>query len=160
MTIEIKDVEFANNNYTRVRFRRVDVERGVTQLAELVVPENYERGVNKDWDTILDNYDVEQLKQERQKKIELFLERREYEKTRSESLKEANELKELFNEKSHHIKMPYAESDEDKTLIRRAPNNICLQYVVFELMKKYVDNNSGVIEDMFDAIEDAMYEEE
>lgn len=159
MTVKIEGVEFANNEYTRVRFKRVNAERGTIHLAELTVPENHERGVNKDWDTILDNYDLETLKQKRIDKIEQTKKRLAVERVRAESRGEAEELKELFNEKSYHIKMPYTQSSDDKKLIRRAPNLTCLNYVVFELIKKYVESNDSPLEDMFDKVEDAIYDQ-
>lgn len=157
MIEKIKNVEFIDDECTRVRFTIVNETKELTHLAELTVPENYQTGVNKYWDLILQEHSLENLIQEKQEKKQLL---REEERLREEKIKsnvEARELRELFDLKSFCIKMPFAETDQDKSIIRKAPNKISLHFVVLEMMKNYVNKHNLEMEDFFDQIEDSIY---
>jgi len=155
----IEDVEFASNDYSRVRFVIVNEEKSKRQLAELRVPENYEAGVNKYWDMILDQCDIESLKQDRLDKLEKHKERISREKENQESAKEARELKELFDLKSSYIKLPFVQTEEDKSTIRKAPNEMILNFIIQKMMDDYLEQNKMDSDEFFDEIEDAMYED-
>jgi len=160
MTEKIENVEFANNEYTKVRFVIANDDKGTRQLAELQVPENYETGVNKYWDMILDQCDIESLKQDRLDKIEKHKEALEEHKRQKESSKEAHELKELFDMKSSYIKMPFVQTEDDKSTIRKAPNKMVLNFIVQKMMDDYLEQNKMDSDEFFDAVEDAMYEDD
>jgi len=160
MTEKIENVEFANDEYTRVRFVIVNDDKGTRQLAELRVPENYETGVNKYWDLILDQCDIETLKQERLDKIEKHREIISREKEKRESAKEAQELKKLFDLKSSYMKLPFVQTEEDKSTIRKAPNEMTLNFIVQKMMDEYLEQNKMDSDEFFDEIEDAMYEDD
>jgi len=159
MVEKIENVEFANNEYTRVRFVIVNEDKGTKQLAELRVPENYETGVNKYWDIILDQCDIESLKQDRLDKIEKQKEMFSREKEKQESAKEARELKKLFDLKSSYIKLPFVQTEEDKSTIRKAPNEMVLNFIIQKMMDDYLEQNKMDSDEFFDEIEDAMYED-
>jgi len=159
MVEKIENVEFANNEYTRVRFVIVNEDKGTKQLAELRVPENYETGVNKYWDLILDQCDIESLKQDRLDKIEKHKEMFSREKEKQESAKEARELKKLFDLKSSYIKLPFVQTEEDKSTIRKAPNEMVLNFIIQKMMDDYLEQNKMDSDEFFDQIEDAMYED-
>jgi hypothetical protein len=159
--IELRGIEFTSMEYDKVRFFIVNHDKGIETLAESTVPENFEYGVNKYWDLILDRYyTVEELKQKRIEKEEHAKEMAKFRHQKELSAVENAQLKELFNLKSYYFKMPFVEnaSDSDKSLVRKAPNLFTLHYVVNKLMDKYVEENDISYDDLFEEIEDVDYE--
>jgi len=150
--------EFANDSFSRARLQILDEEREIVQNAELEVPENFERGKNKYWDMILDTYTVENLKEKREQRNISVEESKKLQAQRIEGAKEAEELKELFNLKSFYYNLPFVETEENKSTIRKAPNKLCLDYVVYKMIDEYADKYSVDTEALFDIIEDAIFE--
>ncbi len=156
----LEKVEFANNELTRVRFFIVNKDTGSRQLAELSVPANFEKGKNRYWDKILEQHTVSELKDKRRKLIQLSKAQAEANKKKQKTTKESIDLRELFRYKALYMKLPFVVTDEQKSLIRKAPNRFCLDAMVFKFMHDYINSNNPDIEDLYDEIEDIFYENE
>jgi len=64
MKEQILNPEYIDIEKTRVRFKLIN-EYGIENIAELTVPNNKKRGVNKYWDLIMDEFDIEEMRQRR-----------------------------------------------------------------------------------------------
>lgn len=157
---KLEDIEFSNDDYTRVRFRIVNTETFIKTLAEMHVPEGFKSGVNPYWDMILETTTVEKLKADRDAWKQRKEEARLIQEQKRASDKENEELRVLFNLKALFFKLPFAESEADKALIRKAPNAVMLDFAINELIRNYAKKRNLSIEQMFDLVEETMYNDD
>lgn len=155
MANTIKNPEYVDLQKTRVKFTLVS-ESGIESVAELTVPPNKERGVNKYWDRIMDEFDIEEM---RQRRNSLETERMRAEDHRREKIKndvEVNRLRQLFDAKAKVFELPFVKDAdvETKAAIRRAPTAEVLNFIVSDITKKYLDENNMTYTDYLDYLED------
>lgn len=160
MSDTIKNPEYVDLKKTKVRFTLVS-DTGVESVAELTVPQNKQRGVNKYWDRIMDEFDIEEM---RNRRNILETERMRAEQHRKEKIKnevEINRLRHLFDAKARIFELPFIkESDiETKAAIRRAPTIEVLNFIVSDITKKYIKENNMTYNDYLDYLEDLEDEE-
>lgn len=161
---KILEPEFVDLAKTTVRFKIMS-ESGTISVAELKVPPNRERGVNEYWDRILDEYDVEKMRRDRNAR-ELRAQRDKAAQDKKRLAAEENQrLKLLFDKKMKAFELPYIKdgSDEIKSAIRRAPSEQFLDVVLSDLMLKFMkDNNMSYVAylDYLDDLEEAKAETE
>lgn len=154
---KIENVQFADNSFTRVRFNLVDESSGSVRQCEMKVPENHEKGKNKYWDRILENHTIDELKEERKLRMERAIKHREQQKEIQKGAAESRELSALFEMKSRYIRMPFVETDEQKRIIRKAPNAMMLDFAAKEMMTAHMKKHNLSIEELFDEVDDALY---
>lgn len=155
MVEKILDPEYVDLEKTRVRFKLIQ-ESGIESIAELTVPNNKKRGVNKYWDRIMDEFDIEKMRQKRNalesEKIKHSRHKEEKKKTEDKVLS----LRLLFNKKTKVLEIPFIrDSDsETKSAIRRAPSIEILDFIVAELTKKFISENNMSFNDYLDYLDD------
>lgn len=155
MTEKILNPEYVDLEKTRVRFKIVQ-ENGLESVAELTVPKGKQRGVNKYWDLIMDNFDIEEM---RKKRNDLETEKRRAQRHRDEKRKNSDKvmaLRVLFNAKAKAFELPFiADADSDtKSAIRRAPNMETLYFIINEVTKKFMEENDMDFNDYLDYLDD------
>lgn len=134
----IKDPQFIDIQKTRVKFI-LEYENGNTNIAELAVPPNQDLGINPFWDRIVQEFDIEEMRQKRnslENKIrDDARRRREIENNRRQSENQNRIMRELFDAKVKALSLPYIENADDavKTAIRRAPDINLLSSILNEL---------------------------
>ena len=154
MSYKIIDPEFVDLQKTHVRFKIV--ADGVIQAAELKVPPNQERGINAYWDRILDEFDIQKMREDRNNKEIRDRKAREVEDKRRKGGIENQRLKELFQVKIKAFELPYINNtdDEVKAAIRRAPSMELLNLILNELAIKFMKENSMSYLDYIDYLDD------
>lgn len=161
MAEKILDPEYVDLEKTRVRFKIVH-ENGLENVAELTVPKGKQKGVNKYWDMIVEQFDIEEMRQRRNR---IETERRQRERHHAEKMKnqgEINRLRHLFDSKSKVFELPFiSEADvEVKSAVRRAPTFEILTFIVNDLTKKFMEENDMDYNDFLDYLEDLEDEKE
>lgn len=151
----IKDPEFIDIQKTRVRFKLVN-ENGVTSTAELRVPDGWARGVNQYWDRILDEFDVEKMRRARNDLENKRKRQEEFERKKKAAAFENDKLKQLFDNKMKAFEMPFiaSASDEIKSAVRRAPNQLILNSIIHDQMMKYMGEHNFTFTQLFDHLDE------
>lgn len=151
----IRNPEFVDLQKSKVRFQLVS-DDGVISTAELVVPKDQARGVNPYWDRILDEFDIEKMRKERNdKELRRINEARFAEKKKLTAI-ENNKLKELFDKKMKAFELPFVESASDtvKSAIRRAPDVFILNSIIHETLVKYMEEKNLDFSQLIDHLDD------
>lgn len=153
---KIESPIFVDLEKTVVRFTMV-YENGTKSVAELKVPKNRERGVNPHWDRILEEFDVEKMRKDRN---DLEIRNRQIQDFSNKKRKAAIEnekLSNLFNNKIKLFDLPFVSeaTSEMKSSIRRAPNEMLLNLVLLQLVNDYMQKNEMSFLDLFDIIDEA-----
>lgn len=152
---KIENPVFVDLEKTVVRFTMI-YENGTTTVAELKVPKNREKGVNPHWDRILEEFDVEKMRKNRN---DLEIRRRQIDDFNNKKRKAAIEndkLSNLFNNKIKLFDLPFVAeaTSEMKSSIRRAPNELMLNIVLLQLVTDYMTKNEMNFLDLFDMMEE------
>lgn len=155
----IKNPQFIDVEKTRVRFELIN-DDGVASVAELAVPPKMARGVNPFWDRILDEFDVEKMRRERNDMETRRKRQQEFDRKKRLAAEENTKLKILFDAKMKAFELPFINEAEPtiKTAVRRAPDLQMLNCIIYYQMQKYMtDNNMNFIDiiDKLDEIQDA-----
>lgn len=155
MKSTIRDPEFIDVAKTKVRFKLID-ENGAESVAELAVPPKMARGVNPYWDRILDEFDVDKMRRDRNTKEQRLIKQREFEDKKRKAGIENEKLKALFNAKMQAFEMPFINDapDKVKSAIRRAPNLMLLNAVIQEQMLQFMKEKDMSFIDLFDYLDD------
>lgn len=158
----IKNPHFVDVEKTKVRFELIN-DNGVTSVAELTVPPKMARGVNAFWDRILDEFDVEKMRRDRNNLENQRKKQVEFDRKKRQAAEENNKLKILFDAKMKAFELPFISEapDEIKTAIRRSPDLMMLNCVITFQMSRYMqDNNASFLDilDKLDEIQDAKEE--
>lgn len=153
--IIVKEPRFVDLQKTRMAFK-IQKEDGSLLSAELKVPPNQQRGVNKYWDHILDNFDVESLRQQRN--MEELRERKlkDFNQKKRRAAEENENLKRLFNVKMKVFELSFIKnsSEDVKSAVRRAPDEQFLNFIIFNEMRNYMENNNMSYVDYLDYLDD------
>jgi len=155
MAEQIKNPEYIDLEKTRVRFTLVSAT-GVESQAELTVPPNKDRGINKYWDRIMDEFDIEEM---RQRRNELEVEMRNAQSHREEKRRadfKLQQLQYLFDAKSKAFDLPFIKdgSIDTKSAVRRAPTIEVLNVIVNDLTKQFMEENDMDWNDYLDYLDD------
>lgn len=145
--LNISDPEFIDLQKTKVRFKMLVGQNRV--VAELTVPPNQEKGVNPHWDYILENFDVEAMRQRRNAQEIKRRKFDEFQKKKIEAKKENDALVDLFNKKMSLFEMPFVSeaSDDVKSAIRRSSDGFFLDFIYYNMLNKIMlDNNYNYLE--------------
>ncbi len=155
MKTVIKNPEFIDVQKTRVRFKLID-ENGAESVAELAVPPKFARGVNPYWDRILDEYDVDKMRRDRNVAEQRMVRQKEFEDKKRKAGVENEKLKALFNTKMTAFELPFsaAASDEIKSAVRRAPNQMLLSAIIHEQLMTYMKEKNLSFLDLFDHLDE------
>jgi hypothetical protein len=151
----IKNPHFVDVEKTKVRFELIN-DSGVTSVAELTVPPKMARGVNAMWDRILDEFDVEKMRRERNELETRRRRQQEFDRKKRLAAEENNKLKILFDAKMKAFEMPFIANAEDKikTAIRRAPDMLMLNIIIHHQMMNYMSEKNMSFIDVFDELDD------
>lgn len=152
---KIVNPEYIDLEKTRVRFTLV-YDSGISSIAELQVPPNKERDVNPYWDKIMDEFDIEKMRRDRN---DLEIERQrlmEFEDKKRKSAIENESLRQLFNAKMKIFDLPFIQSapTEIKSAIRRAPDMTMLNVVLSHQINKHIEETGISFLDLFDLLEE------
>lgn len=155
MAEQIKNPEYVDLQKTRVAFTIVS-SSGVESRAELTVPPNKERGINKYWDRIMDEFDIEEM---RNRRNQLELDMRREAQHREEKLRAQDKLRQLqflFDAKTKAFALPYVKNaDMDiKSAIRRAPSVEILNVILADTTRKFMEEQEMDWNDYLDYIDD------
>jgi|688.fasta_scaffold08783_15 hypothetical protein len=161
MVEKILNPEYVDLEKTRVRFKIIR-EDGIESVAELTVPNNKRKGVNKYWDRIVDEFDIEEM---RQKRNRIEAEQRNHKKHADEKRRTQEkviELKTLFNEKTKVLELPFIRDagTDIKSAIRRAPTKAVLDFIVTDITRKFMENQGMDYNDYLDYLDDLEEEAE
>lgn len=152
---KILEPEFIDLEKTRVRFKLVS-DNGNVSVAEFIVPPNRARGVNEYWDRIMDEFDVEKMRKDRNDKELKARRQREADEKKKVAAQENARLRGLFEKKMKAFELPYIENapNEVKSAIRRAPSEQFLDAVLTDQMLKFIKDNNMSYVDYLDYLED------
>ena len=161
MSEKILNPEYVDLEKTRVRFKIV-YENGIESIAELTVPNNKKRGVNKYWDRIMDEYDIEEMRQRRNRIETELINQKKHSEEKRKTQEKVLALKTLFNEKTKVLELPFIrDADTDvKSAIRRAPTKAVLDFIVMDLTKKFMTDRGMDYNDYLDYLDDLEEEAE
>ena len=151
----ISNPQYVDLEKTTVSFTITSAD-GIISNAQLKVPDGKARGVNPYWDAIMDNFDIEQMRQARN---QLEVKRRkqaEFDAAKKKSSVDNEKLVALFNKKTKIFAMPFVAdaSDEVKSAIRRTSDETLLNFIYFDLLKKHLTDNSLSYSQLLDYLED------
>ncbi len=149
----IKDPEFIDLKKTSVRFTLI---KGYsTVVAELKVPANQEKGINPHWDYILENFDIEQMRKKRNDDEVRIRKIEEYKRQKREAQQENDALIRLFNKKMSLFEIPFiSESNDDiRSAIRRSGDDLFLDFLYFDILKKIMIENNYTYVELLDYLE-------
>lgn len=154
----IKNPEYVDLEKTTIRMTLIS-ESGLESVAEFKVPANKERGVNQYWDRIMDEFDVEAMRQARNDLERRRMRQAEMDDKRKKANEQNERLRQLFDMKIKLFNFPFIANAtmEEKAAVRRAPDMTLLMVVVTTLAQKYMQDNSLTFIDFFDQIEDILY---
>lgn len=157
----IKNPQFVDLEKTKVRMTLVQ-ENGTESVAELTVPANKERGINEFWDRIMDEFDVEKMRKDRNNLETRMRQDAEMQAKKRKATVENEKLKQLFDMKMAAFNLPFVASaaDADKAAVRRAPTPLMLNLVVTQLAVKYLEENNMSFLDLFDLLDDLQDQQE
>lgn len=155
MNTKIINPFFVDLEKTIVRFQIQNTE-GVISNAELKVPKNMARGVNPYWDRILDEFNIDQMRKERNEREMRERRTREAEDKRKKAGAENERLRRLFNRKMKAFEAFYIkEADPSiKSAIRRAPDEEFLTLIINKAMLDYMQVNNMSLLDFMDKMEE------
>jgi hypothetical protein len=138
MNFEILEPFFINDK--KAMRAKVVYETGRKQTIQFEIPKDQETGVNKYWDYVVDNFDVQLLEKKWDDALAHHRKRQEHQREKEKHRPEVERLKRLFGLKTQVFEMPFVkEADvETKSAIRRAPDENILNLIVQDLMKKYM----------------------
>lgn len=155
MSFKILDPNFVDLEKTTIKFKLVN-EAGAVSSAELFVPKNFERGVNKYWDYILDNFDINELRKKRNEQETRKRKERELSDKKRKAHEENVRLRNLFNKKMKAFELPFIEeaSNEIKSAIRRAPDEDVLNFILNQITVDFIKNSNMTYIDYLDYLDD------
>jgi hypothetical protein len=161
MSETILNPEYVDLEKTRVRFKIVR-EDGIENIAELTVPNNKKRGVNKYWDRIMDEYDIEEMRQRRNRIESELRNQKKHSEEKKKTQDKVIELKTLFNEKTKVLELPFIRDagTDVKSAIRRAPTKSVLDFIVTDLTRKFIEEQQMDYNDYLDYLDDLEEEAE
>lgn len=130
-----------------------------TNTVELRVPEDDKRGVNKHFDYILDNYDMDDIREKYREALVIHEKRKKSEAQRQKNQMEFDRLKILFDQKAMLFDMPFMQdADRDlKAAIRRAPDLFILNCIAADALKKHMEKNNMSYSEYLDVLEELTY---
>lgn len=155
MSFKILDPHFVDLQKTVVRFKLVN-DNGVTSTADLNVPQDFKRGVNKYWDYILDNFDVNEMRKRRNDEETRKKKERELADKKRKAHEENIRLRNLFNKKMKAFELPFIESasNDIKSAIRRAPDDDVLSFILHQITVEFMKENDMDYIDYLDYLDD------
>ncbi len=158
---KIQNPQYIDLEKTMVSFQIVK-EDGTILNAQLKVPENKERGVNAYWDRIMDEFDIEVMRKQRN---DLEVRRRREREVNGKKQKAAIEnekLRHLFSLKIKAFEYPFIASapDDIKAAIRRASSVEFLNMVLNSQIERFMKENNMSYVDYLDYLEDLEEEKE
>jgi len=154
MDTQIKDPEFVDLEKTTVRFKII--RDGITTVAELKVPENRQRGINPYWDRIMDEFDVEAMRLQRNEKEVRARKLAEFDQKKREGREENERLVALFNKKMQMFNSSIFSDADDitKAAIRRSPSQDFLNFIYYDTLRKHMLDNNLTYIDLLELLED------
>ncbi len=155
MSTKILNPQFVDLEKTIVRFQIQNAD-GVISNAELKVPKNMARGVNPYWDRILDEFNVDQMRKERNDRETRERKQREANDKKRKAGEENERLRRLFNRKMKAFEAFYIkEADATiKSAIRRAPDDEFLTLILNKAVNDYMQANNMSLLDFMDKMEE------
>lgn len=151
---KISNPRYVDLQKTLVSFQLTTPE-GVTTTAQLKVPANKERGVNPFWDAIMDNFDVEKMRRDRNNE-EIKKQRLEaYEKNKKKANEDNKKLVDLFNRKTKLFALSFIKDapDSTKAAIRRCSDDKMLDFIYFETIRNKMQAENLSFLDIMEMIE-------
>lgn len=157
----ISNPHYVDLEKTTVAFTLTTPE-GVITKAELKVPENKARNVNPYWDNILDNFDIEQMRLQRNQQEIRKRKQAEFEATKAKAKLDNDKLVRLFNKKTKIFAMPFvaSASDDTKSAIRRCSDELMLDFIYQDILKKYMVDNNFTHTQLLDYLDDLQEQSE
>lgn len=157
--MKIENPIFLNDQWNMIRFQVQENDR--VQTYDTTIPADLENTTNKYLIALKEQYDFEELKEQYNTRLKQHRERQAYQATRAEVNQASQALKELFELKVMMFEdYPFLSklTLEDQSLIRRAPDKTILTVVLGMLIQKYVQSNDKSILDLYEEIEDHIFE--
>jgi hypothetical protein len=151
----IKNPEYIDLEKTRVRFVMV-LEDGKEQIAEFKVPDGQRRGKNKAWDRIMDEFDIEDMRQRRNNREIEERNRINHRREKEKADVERHRLRNLFNSKTKAFELPFIkDADIDtKAAIRRAGTHELLYFFINDITRKFIEDNKMTYSEYLDYLDD------
>lgn len=155
MSTKILNPQFVDLEKTVVRFQIQNAD-GVISNAELKVPKDMARGVNPYWDRILDEFNIDQMRKERNDRETRERKQRAANDQKRKAGEENERLRRLFNRKMKAFEMFYIkEADASiKSAIRRAPDDDFLTLILTKAINDYMQANNMDLLDFMDKMEE------
>lgn len=152
---KIKNPAYVDLQKTTVSFQIVK-EDGTTLSAQLKVPENKQRGINEYWDRILDEFDIELMRKQRNDLELRNMKMKEINDKKQKAATENERLRKLFALKIKAFDYPFIVSatDDVKAAIRRSSSEEILNLIVSSQINKFVQENNMTYLDLIDYLED------
>lgn len=150
---KIIDPIFVDLQKTVVRFTLV-TEEGLSQVAEFKVPPNRETGVNKYWDRIVEEFDVEGMRKRRNDLEIRRSQEMEFQTKKNKANQDNAKLTRLFETKASVFEYFFIKEApaEIKSSIRKAPDETVIQAIVSYQLQKYMEENSLTVSDIVDKL--------
>lgn len=157
----IKNPHYVDAKKTIVGMTLVQ-ENGIEAQAQFSVPKNREKGVNAFWDRILEEFDEQKMRDDRNA-IEVKRKRdEEFMTKKRRAAIESEKLRILFDQKMKAFEYPFVKeaTNEEKSAIRRSPDSITLSIVISMLAQKYINSKNFSVLDFVDDIDNSLEKKE
>lgn len=151
----IKNPEYVDLQKTTVKLTLVS-ENGTSTVSEFKVPQDKARGVNPLWDRVMDEFDIEKMRRDRNNLEVRRTQEKEFQEKKRKAAVESEKLRVLFDTKMKLFNLPFVSkaTDREKAAIRRAPDLMMLSIVATTLAQKYIQDSGSTFLDLFDEIDD------
>lgn len=152
---KIVDPIFLDLEKTIVRFTLVD-ELGSSKIAEFKVPPNKEKGINKYWDRIVEEFDIEVMREKRNSLEMQRINEKEHLFKKQKAQEENTKLIRLFEAKAEAFEYFFIKEapPEIKSSVRKAPTVEIIRSIISIQMQKYMEENGLTISDIVDKLND------
>lgn len=139
----IKDAKFINSKCTLMEVK-IQKNSGSMLSARFAVPSEYQKGVNKYFDMVLEKFDINQLKEETQKLSEDAKKYQNWKNERQKNNEKSAQLNQLFQKKISFLESVIMKDStvEQRKIIRKVNTLEKFLLVQHEIIKDYANHNN------------------
>lgn len=151
---KISNPRYVDLQKTLVSFQLTTPE-GVTTTAQLKVPPDRQRGQNPYWDAIMDNFDIEKMRRDRNDEEVKKQRIQSYETNKRKANEDNKKLVDLFNRKTKLFALSFIKNapDTTKAAIRRCSDDKMLDFIYFETIRNKMQAENLSFLDIMEMIE-------
>ena len=139
----------------------VNLDGSISKISFPIPPEE-KTGINEYFDYIVANYHLDEIRATYESELKAHRDRQRHQQLIDQRKKEAQALSQLFDTKAQLFDMPFVkDSSQDlRSAIRRAPDQITLNLIVSHAFEKYLQIKDMSCSDYLDYLDELLYNEE